>query len=95
MPAQGRSWPVLGWLTIVSALVTPAAFGDPATFVAAGTSHSCAVTSTGAVYCWGQNSEGQLGDGSLTPRSTPVAVGSLGSGVVAVTAGNNHSCALT
>ena len=36
--------------------------------------NSGALTSTGAYYDWGLNSEGQLGDGSLTPSSTPVLV---------------------
>jgi alpha-tubulin suppressor-like RCC1 family protein len=36
--------------------------------------HACAVTSGGAAYCWGWNYVGQLGDGSITDRLTPVAV---------------------
>lgn len=32
--------------------------------VAAGGAHSCATTSVGDVYCWGDDSSGQLGDGS-------------------------------
>ena len=36
--------------------------------------HSCAVTTAGVPYCWGFNSDGQLGDGSTTDRLTPVRV---------------------
>jgi len=63
--------------------------------VALGDSHSCAVTSTSGVKCWGSNSSGQLGDNSLTNRSTPVDVSGLTSGVSVVSSGSSHSCALT
>ncbi|MBN9366115.1 MAG: IPTL-CTERM sorting domain-containing protein [Comamonadaceae bacterium] len=63
--------------------------------IAAGTSHTCALTTAGAVHCWGNNSYGQLGDGSTANRLTPVAVSGLGSGVAAIAVGGSHSCALT
>ncbi|MBU6335965.1 MAG: RCC1 repeat-containing protein, partial [Chloroflexi bacterium] len=65
------------------------------TAVAAGARHSCALTSGGAVRCWGRNQSGQLGDGSGADRSVPVALPLLGSGVRALAAGSEHSCALT
>ncbi|WP_437710940.1 hypothetical protein WMF45_38405 [Sorangium sp. So ce448] len=55
--------------------------------------HSCAVAG-GAVYCWGSNGYGKLGDGTRTRRYSPTAVSGLSSGVVAVTTGFEHSCAL-
>jgi alpha-tubulin suppressor-like RCC1 family protein len=41
---------------------------------AAGQYHTCGVTLGNVAYCWGLNSEGQLGDGTTTTRLTPVAV---------------------
>jgi alpha-tubulin suppressor-like RCC1 family protein len=47
------------------------------------------------VKCWGDNGNGQLGDGSTTNRPTPVAVAALPPGVVGIAAGEFHTCVLT
>lgn len=65
-----------------------------ASSVAAGGAHTCAVVDAG-VQCWGANWFGQLGTGGTTSSSSPAWVVGLGSGsgVTAVAAGGNHTCA--
>ena len=62
--------------------------------ISLGWSHSCALTTHGGVKCWGENSFGQLGDGTSTNRLTPVEVIGLGGGVHAISAGYTHACAV-
>jgi alpha-tubulin suppressor-like RCC1 family protein len=64
------------------------------TAIAAGVTHTCAVTSAGAAQCWGNNGSGRLGNGTSTNASTPVNVTGLTSGVASIAAGN-HTCAVT
>jgi alpha-tubulin suppressor-like RCC1 family protein len=63
--------------------------------IAAGASHSVALTSTGTVFAWGQNTAGQLGQGSTSPSSssTPVQVPGL-TGVMAIAAHSDHTLAV-
>ena len=68
-------------------------FVDETRMVAAGSYHSCALKVDNTVWCWGDNSFGQLGDGTTTERLTAVQVKSI-TGIVAIGAGGDHSCGL-
>ncbi|WP_032710911.1 hypothetical protein, partial [Salinispora arenicola] len=70
--------------------------GTEVTDVAAHGDHSLAVTSAGTVLAWGNNSSGQLGDGTTTSNSTPVDVDlPAGTEVTAIAGGDSHSLAVT
>ncbi len=62
--------------------------------LAAGVSHTCAVTLAGGVLCWGANASGQLGDGTINQRTAPVQASGLTSGVASISAGLNTTCAV-
>lgn len=67
--------------------------------LAASDYHTCALTDRGAVKCWGWNRYGQLGNatnsGNDAANASPLDVQTLGSGVVAIAAGQLFTCALT
>jgi alpha-tubulin suppressor-like RCC1 family protein len=83
-------------------VVTPEPYSAVA--IAGGFGHSCAVASDGSARCWGDNGSGQLGNSTVPSSLTPVAVGRLvgnlatffsrSTGMVNVTTGRRHSCAL-
>jgi len=62
--------------------------------VATGEKHACALLTDGSVKCWG--SANQLGSGEAVPfvEYTPVSALTLGSGIVNLSAGANHTCAV-
>jgi hypothetical protein len=61
--------------------------------VRVGARHACAVTLDGAVLCWGQNLDGQLGTGDARSRALPTRVPGI-DGVRAVRLGEAFTCAL-
>jgi alpha-tubulin suppressor-like RCC1 family protein len=63
--------------------------------ISAGFYHTCALLEGGFVKCWGYNYAGQLGDNSIDDKHMPVEVRGLPPGVVSVSAGFYHTCALT
>ncbi|HEU4629311.1 MAG TPA: hypothetical protein VFS08_06175 [Gemmatimonadaceae bacterium] len=63
------------------------------TQVAGGTHFGCALSDAGAAYCWGQNDDHQLGDGTDEDRHTPVPVAG-GHVFTAIAAGTTTACAL-
>lgn len=65
------------------------------TGLSAGRAHACGVTAKGTTYCWGDDSVGQLGDGSNTASMQPVLV--AGGHRFARLAGGSrdYTCALT
>ncbi len=65
------------------------------TTVVEGYLHTCALLDTGGVQCWGDNSDGQVGNGSADGLvQSPTYVAGLTSGVKAISAGDRFTCAL-
>ena len=64
--------------------------------IVAGPAHSVAVTSTGSVFAWGHNADGELGDGGTANSAVPVKVKlPAGTKVTGVAAGELHTLAVT
>lgn len=78
---RGQGWPV-GFSPILALLLVASLVQTPT-----------ATAASPVVAAWGNNSSGQLGDGTTTNRSTPVQVSGL-TGVTAIAAGSEHSLGL-
>lgn len=79
-----------------NAIVAPMGTLPPMRKVAAGRTHTCALTAAGRVYCWGSNDEGQCGQpASARPVLTPTAVGSASTvRAIDLAAGDHFTCLL-
>ena len=65
--------------------------------ISSGAGHTCARDTAGALYCWGDNTYGQLGDGTKVTRTSPVTVNMapMAGAAKFVAAGGAHTCAIS
>lgn len=85
----------LGYDTISGYTTYPAKVNELSGIVdiAAGILHSAVLKNNGTVWTWGENANGQLGDGTTTSRYTPVMVQGL-SGIVDISCGGKTTLAV-
>ncbi|HEY5921104.1 MAG TPA: hypothetical protein VIV11_05505 [Kofleriaceae bacterium] len=81
----------VGFAPLSDAERDPTGGGPCVLSLSAGGAHTCAVSRDGGVWCWGDNTSGQIGDGATTtPRLQPIRVFE---NAVEVSAGGDHTCA--
>ena len=78
------------WGEIANAKVTGAIIPD---MLASGAAHACTMKADG-LACWGSNSHGQVGDGTLVNATEATLVKDLDLGVIALAAGAKHTCVI-
>ena len=93
-------WGMLLVMFALFAVMPAGAIGDEGVWtafyvpkIAAGGSHTVALKNDGTVWAWGNNSSGQLGDGTTTDRTTPAPVNGL-TDVIAIAGGRVSHCSL-
>lgn len=72
--------------------------GKKVVAISTGRAHSCALTSAGQLACWGENEEGQLGDGTRQTRPLPKLINGgflAGKQISQISAGWIHNCVIT
>ena len=75
--------------------VSPTGFGTEFASISAGDDHTCALSTVGGLWCWGNNTAGQVGDGTTRERDVPVSIFRTRGLVTSVSAGNKHTCVVT
>ena len=68
--------------------------GTAWTAVAAGDLHTVAMKTSGRLYAWGNNTSGQVGDGTTVQKNSPLLISSAGYDWVAIAAGRSHTLAV-
>jgi alpha-tubulin suppressor-like RCC1 family protein len=88
----GASGQLGGGTTTGSAVPVPVSGGRVFAALSAGAYHTCGIaTGSGTLYCWGDNSYGQIGDSTTVTRTVPFPVWG---NVIRVSAGYWHTCAV-
>jgi alpha-tubulin suppressor-like RCC1 family protein len=62
--------------------------------LSAGYSHTCAIKTNGALFCWGRNESGQLGNNTTANSPAPVQVSTAATDWASLSAGGGHTCAI-
>jgi len=90
---------VLGLIGVVGSPVGGSVAGEPEggtpdwRSVSAGRHHTCGIRTSGRLYCWGDDLQGQLGNGPGSASSSPVEVVGAHTDWTRVSAGGDHTCA--
>jgi hypothetical protein len=79
---------------LVPTLIQPGGAQFSTLAVSAGATFTCAVRTDNSVYCWGQNTSGQLGIGNQTQMTTPTLVPGA-AGAIGITSGRFFNCTWT
>ncbi|GAC1649845.1 MAG: hypothetical protein NVS4B3_07600 [Gemmatimonadaceae bacterium] len=82
-----------GWTVPCSAVPLLVTGGLRFSAVSAGGANTCGLTTSGSVYCWGDNTSGQLGQGTTTSTTSPLPI-SDARPFRAIASGAAHACAV-
>jgi len=88
---QNRGWPGGGPLSCVNCSLD-ATLCSRWIGVGNGGGHTCAIRGDGALFCWGFNGDGRLGDGTFEDRAQPAGVEGFFSQTVNASGGLFHTC---